>query len=256
MEDEPIAAADLKVSNMPGGDKGRGHDARSGQTAADETADQAGTSDETGSEESAPRTAWWAGRANLVPVLLGVIALLVLMLGGLTVAYLIDGGPSIATGQAAAGKTLIPEQLQGEVVKRATYGDWTYVCVQPANEGDVRCSISQQLTDPKSNAAIFRWRISRGSDGGLIGEWDSPTVLVVGQGIVLDAGWDKPARIPFETCLPEGCRAVAGFDSDAVDRLSKTEKAVVTMFPANAGSNGLQLVFSVKGLADALAALR
>lgn len=242
---------------MPGGAKGRGRDMPSAQPAADETSDEMSDGEEVDFATTARRNPSWAGRANLVPLLVGVIVLLVLMLVGLTVASVVGGRlPAAATGHAAAGKTIIPEQLQGEVVKRTAYGDWTYVCVQPANAGDVRCSISQQLTDPATNAAIFRWRISKGPDGGLVGEWDTPSAINVGQGIVLDAGWDKPARIPFATCLPEGCRAVAGFDPDAVDRLSKAGKAVVTLFPVDAGSSGVQLTFSVNGLADALAALR
>ena len=242
------------MSEIVRGDRGRKHQTSSSRSEPDEAMDEMDMQDDISLEAKAPRRARWGGRVSLVPLLAGIITLLVLMLVGLTVAYFI-ARPSAVSRQAARGGGLIPDQLEGQVVKRETFGDWNYVCVKPDN-GDVRCSISQQLADAGSNTPIFRWRISKGPDGALIGEWDTPSGVIVGQGIVLDAGWDKPARIPFQACFPEGCQAVAGFDPDAVDRLSKTGKAVVTMFPVDAGSGGVQLVFSVKGLPEALAALK
>lgn len=197
-----------------------------------------------------------AARSNLVPLLLGVIALLVLIVVGLSVAYFAGMLPPVSPGKSVAANTAAADQAQVEVVKQELYGDWNYVCFKPSDGGDVRCSISQQLSDTKSNAPVFRWRILRDAKGGMVGEWDARSGIVVSQGIVLDAGWDKPARIPFQTCLPEGCRAVAALDPDAVARLSRTEKAIVTLFPIGGSTDGIKLNLSVKGLPEALAALQ
>jgi invasion protein IalB len=77
---------------------------------------------------------------------------------------------------------------------------------------------------------------------------------MVDRGIVLDAGTEKPITIPFQLCTPTGCQAVANLAPDFIDTLRKAQKASATVFPI--GAQGIQLTLSVKGLADALAALK
>jgi invasion protein IalB len=197
-----------------------------------------------------------ASPANSTTVLWGIIAVLALIIVGLLGAYFTGLVPSTGSGQTATADSATPQAAPEEVVKQATYGDWTYACVKAGSGGDVRCVIAQQLVDSKSKAPLFRWRIVRDDKGGMIGEWDTPSGMLVNQGIVLDAGWDKPARIPFQTCVAGGCRATASLAPDAIDRLAKAEKAVVTLFPAGGNAGGVQIGLSVKGLPEALAALR
>jgi invasion protein IalB len=77
---------------------------------------------------------------------------------------------------------------------------------------------------------------------------------MVDRGITLDAGTQKPIVIPFQLCTPTGCQAVANLAPDFIDALGKAQKASATVFPI--GSKPVQLTLSVKGLPDALAALK
>ena len=158
-------------------------------------------------------------------------------------------------GPAAPAQAAAPAQPRLEVTKQATYGDWVYTCFKLPDGSDVRCAVSQQLSDSKTKAPLFLWRIVEDGKGGLVGEWQTRSGILVNRGIVFDAGTEKPIAIPFEACLPDGCRAVANLAPDVVLSFAKATKATATVFPVGA-NGGVQLVLSVNGLGDALAALK
>lgn len=211
--------------------------------------------------------------SGVIRFLWGVIAVLVIVGAGLGIAFF-SGAISIAQQppqqNAAAVPTPTPRPTTGAqppavgqqatappqatVTKTATYGDWIYTCVKLPNSEEIRCGIAQQLSDAKSKTPVFLWRIAQDGKGGLVGEWQTRTGIMVNRGIVLDAGTDKPITIPFQLCTPQGCQAVANLAADFIDALTKAQKATATVFPI--GGNGVQLTLSVKGLPEALAALK
>ena len=163
--------------------------------------------------------------------------------------------PGVASAPQAGGPVATtPPQDQPKVVKSETYGDWIYGCLEQPQTKEVRCSISQRLSDAKSKADVFLWRIMQDGKGGLVGVWETPSGVLLTRGIVLEAGTPKPISIPYESCLGGGCRAVAGLAPDFVEALSKTGQATATVFKRN--GEGVKLALSVKGLADGLTALK
>jgi len=140
-----------------------------------------------------------------------------------------------------------------KVINQKTYGDWVYSCLAFAN-GKTVCSISQTLSDAATKKPVFLWRIGQDGKGGLIGIWQSPTGVLVGRGIVLDAGTPKPIAIPFEFCGQGGCEATGNLAADFLASLSKAQKASATIFQRD--GKGVTFPLSVKGLADGLAALK
>jgi invasion protein IalB len=160
-----------------------------------------------------------------------------------------------ANGQAGAAQQAAAEPPKPIVTKNQTFGDWIYTCVK-AKEADTtaQCSIVQQLSDSSTKAPLFLWRIVAGDKGALVAEWQTRTGIMVDRGITLDAGTEKPIIIPFQLCTPTGCQAVANLAPDFIDSLTKATKASATVFPI--GQKGIQLTLSVKGLPDALAALK
>jgi invasion protein IalB len=163
--------------------------------------------------------------------------------------------PGVASApSAAAPVAAAPPQNQPKVVKTETYGDWIYGCVEQPETKEVRCSISQQLSDAQSKAAVFLWRIAQDGKGGLVGVWETPSGVLLSRGIVLEAGTPKPIAIPYESCLGGGCRAVANLAADFVEALSKADQATATVFKRN--GEGVKLALSTKGLADGLTALK
>jgi invasion protein IalB len=139
------------------------------------------------------------------------------------------------------------------VVKREAIGDWIHLCVQFPGNNQVRCGISQQLNNAQSGTGVFLWRIVQDGNGGFVGEWETPTGVVVGRGITLDAGTEKPITIPFQACTQSGCIAVANLAPDFLVAISKAQQASAVVVPI--GGQGVRLNLSVKGLADGLTAI-
>jgi invasion protein IalB len=161
-------------------------------------------------------------------------------------------GAGQAAQAGAAGQQAAPPKPI--VTKNATYGDWIYACLK-RTEADTTsvCSITQQLSDSKTKAPLLMWRITK-TDKGLVGEWQTRTGIMIDRGFVLDTGGPKPIALPFQLCTPSGCQVVANLAADFIDALAKAEKANATVYPI--GGKGITLAFSVKGLPDALAALK
>ena len=156
-----------------------------------------------------------------------------------------------ATGQQQAAAQ--PNVPQPTVVRREAFDDWILTCLKAADSEEVRCGISQQLSHSESGATLFLWRIAQDGQGGFIGEWQTPTGLVVGRGIVLDAGTEKPVTIPFQACAQTACVAIANLAPDFIEALMGAEQANAVVSPI--GGQPVRLVLSVKGLAAGLAAL-
>ncbi len=210
---------------------------------------------------------------GLVRLLVGVIALLLVVGAGLGISLLTGAistaQPTAATAvpiptpratTAEAGATgTAGAATQGDaapkviVTKKATYGDWIYTCAKRQESDPVRCAIAQQLSDAKTNSPLLLWRIAQG-DKGLVGEWQTRRGVMAAHGILLDAGTKKPITIPYQFCTATGCQAVAQLAPDFVEALAKTQKATATIYPI--GAKGIVFTFSVKGLPDALAALK
>ncbi len=159
--------------------------------------------------------------------------------------------PRPAAGGAAAPAVGAPA---GPPPTVKTYADWVYTCQTAAGATAASCAIVQQLSDTKSKATIFVWRIARGSDGALVSSWEMPTGVLVNRGMVLDAGTPQPIVVPYTACTSQHCEAIANLAPDFIATLSGTAKASATIFSVD--GNGLSFPFSVNGLKDALAALQ
>jgi len=205
---------------------------------------------------NAPRPSKLPFGITPVSLLLGLVAVLFAVCVGLVVTLVTGrlGGsdaPTVATASQDGGAN---QQPRLQVTERATYGDWIYTCVKAPNAAAVRCGISQQLSDVKSKAPLFVWRIVQDGKGGLVADMETRSGVLVNRGIVLTAGSEPPVTVPFEGCMPDGCRAVIALTPDMLGKLPSVEKITATVFPIR--GNPVSLALSAKGLGDALAALR
>lgn len=212
-------------------------------------------------------------RSVMAPLLWTVLIILILIGGGLGFAWYTGllrappatqtaAVPATATGAAAqapaanAGQQQAaaqPNVPQPTVVRREAFEDWILTCLKAAGSEEVRCGISQQLSHSETGATLFLWRIAQDGKGGFVGEWQTPTGVVVGRGIVLDAGTEKPVTIPFQACAQTACVAIANLAPDFVAALMGAQQANAVVSPI--GGQPVRLVLSVKGLAAGLTAL-
>jgi invasion protein IalB len=175
----------------------------------------------------------------------------------------------LLVGAALAGTFAIAQQSQkpGEtvasvakpadqeaIVERKVIGDWVYGCLNQDKPAPKQCFIRQQLADDKTKSPVITWTLGRSPNGDIVAVWQTPTGVLVGAGVLLDIGGEKPIPVPYRACMPGQCQAVANLEDAFVARLGKAEKARATIVAAN--GKGLSFDFSVKGLADGIAALK
>lgn len=155
-----------------------------------------------------------------------------------------------STRQAAPAKPADEEAI----VDRKIVGDWVYGCVNQIRAAPKQCFIRQQLADNATKAPVFTWTLGRGPKGDIVAVWQTPTGVMVTAGVVIDIGGDKPIAVPYRACLTGQCQAVANLAPEFLEQLGKAEKARATI--VSAMGKGIAFDFSVKGLADGLAALK
>jgi invasion protein IalB len=209
----------------------------------------------------------------MAPLLWTVLIVLILIGGGLGIAWytgLLRTPPASQTaavpasnaGAAAQAPAANPGQQQAAaqqnvpqptVVRREAFDDWILTCLKATDSEEVRCGIAQQLSHSETGATLFLWRIAQDGKGGFIGEWQTPTGVVVGRGIQLDAGTEKPVTIPFQACAQTACLAIANLAPDFIAALMGAQQANAVVSPI--GGQPVRLVLSVKGLANGLTAL-
>jgi invasion protein IalB len=162
--------------------------------------------------------------------------------------------PSAGSAAPAGATAQQPAPPQPVVTKRETYEDWIYACIQSPGSPDIRCSISQRLSDEKSKGTIFHWRIAQDGEGGLVGIWQTPPQVLLSRGITIEAGTPQPITVPYEKCAPNACRAVAALAPDFIETLTKAQAATATIVLQD--GRPVKLALSIKGLATGLAALK
>jgi invasion protein IalB len=203
-------------------------------------------------ETHEPRKRGRRGRMRWIAVIILIIAAAVLA-GTFAIAQQ-TGKPARAEATAAQAVPTAASADETTIVERSVMGDWVYGCVTGARPTPKLCFIRQQLADSKTKAPIFTWTVGQDAKGNLVAVWQTPTGVLVAQGMLFDIGMEKPIPVPYRACMRGQCQAIANLAPDFVDRLAKAEKARATIVTAS--GNGLAFDFSVQGLAEGLAALK
>jgi len=182
-----------------------------------------------------------------------LVAIAAVLAGTLAIA---QQGGKVRTEAAATGENPQTGATadNAKVIDRAVMGDWVYGCVVGERPATKLCFIRQQLADSKTKTPIFSWTVGQDTKGNLVAVWQTPTGVLLAQGMLFDIGTEKPIPVPYRACTRGQCQAVANLAPDFVERLAKAEKARATIVAAS--GNGLAFDFSVQGLAEGLAALR
>jgi invasion protein IalB len=135
------------------------------------------------------------------------------------------------------------------------YEDWGIYCEAQADKSE-KCFAAQYQFVTDSGQRLINVNV------GFFGPRNEATVVVfLPLGIDLAAGaaikFDPGPRVPLGivTCVPEGCRATAALDAAALKAMREA-KAITVGFRPFASEQTMNLAISVKGLAQAFAALK
>ena len=136
-----------------------------------------------------------------------------------------------------------------------SYGNWTLLC---GKEGDPktakeRCSLVLPLIEKKTQKLIFRVILVYGPKGRLVLRVDGPTGIALQRGIQFETDSGKVYGLPFQTCLPMGCKALYVVTNEMRQDLTKSEKATIIVYALN--GKQIQTVAELNGLPLGLQAL-
>jgi invasion protein IalB len=133
-----------------------------------------------------------------------------------------------------------------------TFGQWALLCSEN-KEATEPCNLVQALVERSSQQLVFRVTVGSGPKGNLVLRIDSPTGIALQKGIEFSPDAVKIYRLPFQTCIPEGCRAVLIVEDDLKRDLQKSDRGTITVYALN--GQELRALAELTGFADGLAAL-
>lgn len=160
--------------------------------------------------------------------------------------------PAVASQEAPAAEGVRAPAvtvLQGQPI-----GDWTVNCGTNPQTARKQCTMTQQLTDKRTQSVVFSWLIGDDGAGNLVAVWRTPTGVLLNRGVTIDVGNDNPVAVPYTSCATGQCEAVANLAPDFIDTLARAPRALATVYTVT--GEGMTFALSVNGLAQALDAVK
>lgn len=129
-----------------------------------------------------------------------------------------------------------------------TFGDWDLACVKTEAETDP-CSLLQILNGnegtPMAEVSLFRIKNSGAAVAGATIIVPLETLLPAQLTISVDGAPGK--RYNYTYCNPVGCVAQIGFTQADIDAMKKGNSALISLVPAPAPDQRINLELSLKG---------
>lgn len=157
----------------------------------------------------------------------------------------------IPPAPAAAGA---PNKQAARVA--GSYGNWTLLCGKEGKDQKAveRCSLVLPLIEKETQKLIFRVIFTYGPKGRLLLRVDGPTGVALQRGMEFSPDAQKIYRLPFQTCLPMGCKALLIVQDELRKELVKAKQATITVFALN--GRAIKTVATLNGFSKGLKAMK
>ena len=136
-----------------------------------------------------------------------------------------------------------------------TFGSWTLLCGKESTDTKAkeRCSLVLPLVEKDTQKLVFRVIFTYGPRGKLVLRVDGPTGVALQRGLEFSPDTKKAYRMPFQTCLPIGCKALLIVSDELKKELMTSKQGALTVYALN--GKAVQTVATFTGFAKGLAAL-
>jgi invasion protein IalB len=140
----------------------------------------------------------------------------------------------------------------GERYARETFGDWDLACIKTEAEVDP-CSMLQVLSDGDGNptAEVSIFRLEGGGQAVAGGSIIVPLETFLPAQVILSVDGGQAKRYNYSFCNPLGCVAQVGFTEADIAQFRAGNAAVITIVPAPAPDQKVQLTMSLSGFTAA-----
>lgn len=170
-----------------------------------------------------------------------------------------EGEPTAPSGTEGLnmGQPADEGDAPGRSYSAGTFGDWEQRCVR-TEDGEDPCQLYQLLRDANGNAvaeiSIFPLPPGREAVAGSTIITPLETLLTRAVTLAVDGGRAK--RYPFDFCVQQGCFARVGFTQGEIDQFKRGAAAKMTIVPAAAPDQQIDLTISLSGFTAGYEAVR
>ena len=156
--------------------------------------------------------------------------------------------PSGGEAQLDLGQPVTEGPQVGERYSKEKFGDWDLACIKTEGDTDP-CSLLQVILDQNQNpiAEISLFRISGGQQAVAGATVIVPLETLLPAQLTLSVDGGPAKRYNYTFCNPIGCVAQIGFTQTDVDAFKRGSKAKMSLRPAPAPDQVVDLEVSLTG---------
>ncbi len=149
------------------------------------------------------------------------------------------------------------ELTPGQPYISAAHGEWELKCLNNP-EGDDPCQMYQLLKDGSGNsvAEVSLGKLPTGGQAVAGATIVVPLETLLTQQLTVSVDGGQTRRYPFRFCAQPGCVANIGFTAKEIAAFKKGAKATVTIVPAAAPNQKVNLDMSLTGFTAAFDTLQ
>ena len=153
-----------------------------------------------------------------------------------------------ASGDLSLGTEAKAADGVGTTYTAATFEKWEQRCMRTADGADP-CQLYQLLQDAEGNnvAEVSLFALPAGQQAVAGATIVAPLETLLTEQLTIAVDGAQPKRYPFTWCAPLGCIARVGFTQAEIDGFKKGAKATVSIVPAGAPDERVNLDLSLKG---------
>ena len=153
-----------------------------------------------------------------------------------------------AAGDLSLGTEAKAADGVGTTYTAATFEKWEQRCMRTADGADP-CQLYQLLQDGEGNnvAEVSLFALPPGQQAVAGATIVAPLETLLTEQLTIAVDGAQPKRYPFTWCAPLGCIARVGFTQAEIDGFKKGAKATISIVPAGAPEERVNLDLSLKG---------
>jgi invasion protein IalB len=153
------------------------------------------------------------------------------------------------TTPAPATEAALPVRTETVV-----YNAWTVTCRDTVGgAAKPTCSADFKVIDKERRNVLLQWIIARNSEGTLFTVFQTPTGILIQNGVDLKLGNAAARKLNYVACQPNGCESSIAMDEAMIRELAGATDAVATIYATDGRSISSNM--PIKGVDQALAAL-
>jgi invasion protein IalB len=162
--------------------------------------------------------------------------------------------PPAPAAQPTAKPAPAPAPTAPRRTETINYDSWTVTCTDTVEKGSSKtCSGVLRVADNKSGQTLFAWIIGRDASGVLRTVMNTPTGVMIQNGVELKFGNSQPGVVPYVACTPQQCEASIVMVESMLKEARSNEKATATIHAV--GGRAINFEMSIKGIDKVLVAV-